>query len=146
MTSNTLVIIRSVTVVFGKIFHIFIVYCIFSLLVYQNVVLFLQTGIQLAASKNRRCQGQRSSHGNRQDSLCPQQLPALSSAEGQSGRAAKAGHGLPLCACCLIKRLLFVLSLSKIEKFFPHVLEKEKSRAEGEPPLLSPEEFAFAKE
>lgn len=34
----------------------------------------------------------------------------------------------------------------QIEKFFPHVLEKEKSRAEGEPSILSPEEFAFAKE
>uniref|UniRef100_A0A8C8ST06 Uncharacterized protein n=1 Tax=Pelusios castaneus TaxID=367368 RepID=A0A8C8ST06_9SAUR len=34
----------------------------------------------------------------------------------------------------------------QIEKFFPHILEKEKSRAEGEPSILSPEEFAFAKE
>lgn len=34
----------------------------------------------------------------------------------------------------------------QIEKFFPHVLEKEKSRAKGEPSILSPEEFAFAKE
>ncbi|XP_032372282.1 DNA replication complex GINS protein SLD5 isoform X2 [Etheostoma spectabile] len=33
-----------------------------------------------------------------------------------------------------------------IEKFFPHVLEREKSRGEGDPSLLSPEEFAFAKE
>ncbi|XP_073444995.1 DNA replication complex GINS protein SLD5 isoform X2 [Dendrobates tinctorius] len=33
-----------------------------------------------------------------------------------------------------------------IETFFPHVLEKEKSRGEDEPPHLSPEEFAFAKE
>ncbi|XP_018419194.1 PREDICTED: LOW QUALITY PROTEIN: DNA replication complex GINS protein SLD5 [Nanorana parkeri] len=51
-----------------------------------------------------------------------------------------------------IERIRFMLSsylrsrLLKIEKFFPHVLEKEKSRAEGEPPHLSPEEFAFAKE
>ncbi|XP_005606340.1 DNA replication complex GINS protein SLD5 isoform X2 [Equus quagga] len=34
----------------------------------------------------------------------------------------------------------------KIEKFFPHVLEKEKTRREGESSSLSPEEFAFAKE
>ncbi|XP_007476455.1 DNA replication complex GINS protein SLD5 isoform X2 [Monodelphis domestica] len=33
-----------------------------------------------------------------------------------------------------------------IEKFFPHVLEKEKTRSKGEPSILSPEEFAFAKE
>ncbi|NXL97085.1 SLD5 protein, partial [Tyrannus savana] len=51
-----------------------------------------------------------------------------------------------------IERIRFVLSsylrcrLGKIEKFFPHILEKEKSRAEGEPSILSPEEFAFAKE
>ncbi|XP_074837653.1 DNA replication complex GINS protein SLD5 [Carettochelys insculpta] len=51
-----------------------------------------------------------------------------------------------------IERIRYVLSsylrcrLVKIEKFFPHILEKEKSRAEGEPPVLSPEEFAFAKE
>ncbi|NXS04686.1 SLD5 protein, partial [Oxylabes madagascariensis] len=51
-----------------------------------------------------------------------------------------------------IERIRFVLSsylrcrLVKIEKFFPHILEKEKSRAEGEPSILSPEEFAFAKE
>ncbi|KAM6106817.1 DNA replication complex GINS protein SLD5 [Pterocles gutturalis] len=51
-----------------------------------------------------------------------------------------------------IERIRYVLSsylrcrLVKIEKFFPHVLEKEKSRAEGEPSILSPEEFAFAKE
>lgn len=35
---------------------------------------------------------------------------------------------------------------SQIEKFFPHVLEKEKTRHEEEPSSLSPEEFAFAKE
>ncbi|XP_067401646.1 DNA replication complex GINS protein SLD5 [Emydura macquarii macquarii] len=51
-----------------------------------------------------------------------------------------------------IERIRYVLSsylrcrLVKIEKFFPHILEKEKSRAEGEPSVLSPEEFAFAKE
>ncbi|XP_075767047.1 DNA replication complex GINS protein SLD5 isoform X1 [Pelodiscus sinensis] len=51
-----------------------------------------------------------------------------------------------------IERIRYVLSsylrcrLAKIEKFFPHILEKEKSRAEGEPSILSPEEFAFAKE
>ncbi|KAF7199955.1 DNA replication complex GINS protein SLD5 [Nothobranchius furzeri] len=51
-----------------------------------------------------------------------------------------------------IDRIRFVLSsylrsrLQKIEKFFPHVLEREKSRVEGQPSLLSPEEFAFAKE
>uniref|UniRef100_A0A669PU72 DNA replication complex GINS protein SLD5 n=2 Tax=Phasianus colchicus TaxID=9054 RepID=A0A669PU72_PHACC len=51
-----------------------------------------------------------------------------------------------------IERIRYVLSsylrcrLVKIEKFFPHVLEKEKSRARGEPSILSPEEFAFAKE
>ncbi|XP_003801124.1 DNA replication complex GINS protein SLD5 [Otolemur garnettii] len=51
-----------------------------------------------------------------------------------------------------LERLRYVLSsylrcrLAKIEKFFPHVLEKEKTRSEGEPSSLSPEEFAFAKE
>ncbi|CAF95319.1 unnamed protein product, partial [Tetraodon nigroviridis] len=51
-----------------------------------------------------------------------------------------------------IDRIRFVLSsylrsrLQKIERFFPHVLEKEKCRQAGEPSLLSPEEFAFAKE
>lgn len=51
-----------------------------------------------------------------------------------------------------MERIRYVLSsylrcrLMKIEKFFPHVLEKEKTRPEGEPSCLSPEEFAFAKE
>ncbi|XP_059541314.1 DNA replication complex GINS protein SLD5 isoform X2 [Myotis daubentonii] len=51
-----------------------------------------------------------------------------------------------------IERIRYVLSsylrcrLMKIEKFFPHVLEKEKTRHEEEPSSLSPEEFAFAKE
>ncbi|XP_072289183.1 DNA replication complex GINS protein SLD5 [Eucyclogobius newberryi] len=51
-----------------------------------------------------------------------------------------------------IDRIRYVLSsflrsrLQKIEKFFPHVLEKEKSREIGDASLLSPEEFAFAKE
>ncbi|RVE68381.1 hypothetical protein OJAV_G00091540 [Oryzias javanicus] len=51
-----------------------------------------------------------------------------------------------------VDRVRFVLAsylrsrLQKIEKFFPHVLEREKTRADGEPSLLSPEEFAFAKE
>ncbi|KAM9043296.1 DNA replication complex GINS protein SLD5 isoform 2-T2 [Megaptera novaeangliae] len=51
-----------------------------------------------------------------------------------------------------MERIRFVLSsylrcrLMKIEKFFPHVLEKEKTRREGEPSSLSPEEFAFARE
>ncbi|MBN3297045.1 SLD5 protein, partial [Amia calva] len=51
-----------------------------------------------------------------------------------------------------IDRIRYVLSsflrsrLHKIEKYFPHVLKKEKARAEGDPSYLSPEEFAFAKE
>ncbi|XP_061448564.1 DNA replication complex GINS protein SLD5 isoform X1 [Rhineura floridana] len=51
-----------------------------------------------------------------------------------------------------VERIRYVLSsylrcrLRKIEKYFPHVLEKEKTRAEGDPSILSPEEFAFAKE
>uniref|UniRef100_A0A670Z4C6 GINS complex subunit 4 n=1 Tax=Pseudonaja textilis TaxID=8673 RepID=A0A670Z4C6_PSETE len=51
-----------------------------------------------------------------------------------------------------VERIRYVLSsylrcrLQKIEKYFPHVLEKEKTRSEGEPSILSPEEFAFAKE
>ncbi|EPQ01567.1 DNA replication complex GINS protein SLD5 [Myotis brandtii] len=51
-----------------------------------------------------------------------------------------------------IERIRYVLSsylrcrLMKIEKFFPHVLEKERTRHEEEPSSLSPEEFAFAKE
>uniref|UniRef100_A0AC11DUY4 GINS complex subunit 4 n=1 Tax=Ovis aries TaxID=9940 RepID=A0AC11DUY4_SHEEP len=51
-----------------------------------------------------------------------------------------------------MERIRFVLSsylrcrLMKIEKFFPHILEKEKTRREEEPSILSPEEFVFAKE
>lgn len=51
-----------------------------------------------------------------------------------------------------MERIRYVLSsylrcrLMKIEKFFPHILEKEKTRHEGDPASLSPEEFAFAKE
>lgn len=51
-----------------------------------------------------------------------------------------------------MERIRYVLSsylrcrLMKIEKFFPHILEKEKVRSEGEPSSLSPEEFVFAKE
>ncbi|XP_060038010.1 DNA replication complex GINS protein SLD5 isoform X2 [Erinaceus europaeus] len=51
-----------------------------------------------------------------------------------------------------MERIRYVLSsylrcrLMKIEKFFPHILEKEKTRPEGEPSSLSPEEFAFVKE
>ncbi|XP_078421358.1 DNA replication complex GINS protein SLD5 [Cetorhinus maximus] len=51
-----------------------------------------------------------------------------------------------------MERIRYVLSsylrsrLQKIEKFFPHILEKEKSRLEVEPSYLSPQEFAFAKE
>ncbi|KAF4026219.1 hypothetical protein G4228_018282 [Cervus hanglu yarkandensis] len=51
-----------------------------------------------------------------------------------------------------MERIRFVLSsylrcrLMKIEKFFPHILEKEKTRREEEPSILSPEEFIFAKE
>uniref|UniRef100_A0A6J0SQ18 DNA replication complex GINS protein SLD5 n=1 Tax=Pogona vitticeps TaxID=103695 RepID=A0A6J0SQ18_9SAUR len=51
-----------------------------------------------------------------------------------------------------VERIRYVLSsylrcrIQKIEKYFPHILEKEKTRAEGEPSILSPEEFAFAKE
>ncbi|TEA24880.1 hypothetical protein DBR06_SOUSAS18810035, partial [Sousa chinensis] len=51
-----------------------------------------------------------------------------------------------------MERIRFVLSsylrcrLMKIERFFPHVLEKERTRREGEPSSLSPEEFAFARE
>lgn len=39
----------------------------------------------------------------------------------------------------------FLLSL-QIEKFFPHILEKEKTRSMEEPSILSPEEFVFVKE
>nr|XP_033804472.1 DNA replication complex GINS protein SLD5 [Geotrypetes seraphini] len=51
-----------------------------------------------------------------------------------------------------IERIRYVLSsylrcrLLKIEKFFPHVVEKEKLRAKEDPSDLSPEEFTFAKE
>ncbi|KAM5264356.1 DNA replication complex GINS protein SLD5-like [Ctenodactylus gundi] len=51
-----------------------------------------------------------------------------------------------------MERIRYVLSsylrcrLVKIEKIFPRVLEKERTRPEGEPSRLSPEEFAFAKE
>ncbi|KAL8173985.1 UNVERIFIED_CONTAM: DNA replication complex GINS protein SLD5 [Gekko kuhli] len=51
-----------------------------------------------------------------------------------------------------VERIRYILSsylrcrLRKIEKYFPHILEKEKTRAEGDPSILSPEEFAFAKE
>jgi len=39
-----------------------------------------------------------------------------------------------------------VFPVPQIEKFFPHTLEKEKTRREEEPPILSPEELVFAKE
>ncbi|XP_040850097.1 DNA replication complex GINS protein SLD5 [Ochotona curzoniae] len=51
-----------------------------------------------------------------------------------------------------LERIRFVLSsylrcrLMKIEKFFPHILEKEQSRPEGQPSSLSLEELVFAKE
>lgn len=38
------------------------------------------------------------------------------------------------------------LPFSQIEKFFPHILEKEQSRPEGQPSSLSLEELVFAKE
>ncbi|XP_007907409.2 DNA replication complex GINS protein SLD5 [Callorhinchus milii] len=51
-----------------------------------------------------------------------------------------------------IERIRYILSsylrsrLQKIEKYYPHILEKEKSRSDADPSYLSPEEFAFAKE
>ncbi|XP_072122456.1 DNA replication complex GINS protein SLD5 [Mobula birostris] len=51
-----------------------------------------------------------------------------------------------------MERIRYVLSsylrsrLQKIEKFFPHILEKEKSHLETEPSYLSAQEAAFAKE
>ncbi|XP_062069345.1 DNA replication complex GINS protein SLD5 [Lepus europaeus] len=51
-----------------------------------------------------------------------------------------------------LERIRYVLSsylrcrLMKIEKFFPHVLEKEQTRPEGQPSSLSLEELVFAKE
>lgn len=51
-----------------------------------SVVPFISTGSQLAACEERRCEGQRPSHGNRQDPLCSEQLSALPPAEGQPGQ------------------------------------------------------------
>ncbi|XP_045315528.1 DNA replication complex GINS protein SLD5 [Leopardus geoffroyi] len=51
-----------------------------------------------------------------------------------------------------MERIRYVLSsylrcrLMKIEKFFPHILEKEKTAHEGELSNLSPEELVFAKQ
>ncbi|XP_032872377.1 DNA replication complex GINS protein SLD5 [Amblyraja radiata] len=51
-----------------------------------------------------------------------------------------------------MERIRYILSsylrsrLRKIEKFFPHILEKERSRPETESSFLSPQEVAFAKE
>ncbi|GCB62399.1 DNA replication complex GINS protein SLD5 isoform X1 [Scyliorhinus torazame] len=51
-----------------------------------------------------------------------------------------------------MERIRYVLSsylrsrLQKIERFFPHILEKEKSLLEAAPSCLSPQEFTFAKE
>ncbi|CAD7680319.1 unnamed protein product [Nyctereutes procyonoides] len=51
-----------------------------------------------------------------------------------------------------MERIRYVLSsylrcrLMKIEKFFPHILEKEKTPREGELSSLSPEELIFAKQ
>nr|XP_051688294.1 DNA replication complex GINS protein SLD5 [Oryctolagus cuniculus] len=51
-----------------------------------------------------------------------------------------------------LERIRYVLSsylrcrLTKIEKFFPHILEKEQARPEGQPSGLSLEELVFAKE
>ncbi|XP_007127067.1 DNA replication complex GINS protein SLD5 isoform X2 [Physeter macrocephalus] len=83
-------------------------------------------------------EGQHPSDGDGEDPLHPEQLPAVSAHEGT-----------PL-VCLLRERpprsdRRAVLSV-EIEKFFPHVLEKEKTRREGEPSSLSPEEFAFARE
>ncbi|XP_043938936.1 DNA replication complex GINS protein SLD5 [Protopterus annectens] len=67
-------------------------------------------------------------------------------------RRAKAGDFKATIHRMEIERIRYVLSsylrsrLQKIEKYFPHILEKEKSRLEGEPSCLTPEEFAFAKE
>ncbi|XP_072342023.1 DNA replication complex GINS protein SLD5 isoform X2 [Scyliorhinus torazame] len=51
-----------------------------------------------------------------------------------------------------MERIRYVLSsylrsrLQKIERFFPHILEKEKSLLEAAPSCLSPQEFTFAKD
>uniref|UniRef100_UPI00398EE394 DNA replication complex GINS protein SLD5 n=1 Tax=Pristiophorus japonicus TaxID=55135 RepID=UPI00398EE394 len=51
-----------------------------------------------------------------------------------------------------MERIRYILSsylrsrLQKIEKFFPHILEKEKCRREEGPSYLSPQEVTFAKE
>lgn len=50
----------------------------------DSVLTFPPTGSQPAAGEEGWRQGQHPSHGNRQDSLHAQQLPALSSAEGRS--------------------------------------------------------------
>ncbi|XP_067879483.1 DNA replication complex GINS protein SLD5 isoform X2 [Heterodontus francisci] len=51
-----------------------------------------------------------------------------------------------------MERIRYILSsylrsrLQKIEKFFPHILEKEKSRLEADPSCLSPQEAVFVQE
>lgn len=52
----------------------------------DSVLTFPPTGSQPAAGEERWREGRHPSHGDRQNSLCAEQLPALSSAEGQSGQ------------------------------------------------------------
>lgn len=111
-------------------------------------------------------EGQCSPHGDWPHPFRPQQLPPLPPAEG-SGNTLVTMVTVINCTfvweinkvdenwnffqvswdCLSISKVLFLCKyFAQIEKFFPHVLEKEKSRADGDPSFLSPEEFAFAKE
>ncbi|CAM9740930.1 DNA replication complex GINS protein SLD5 isoform X1 [Lampetra fluviatilis] len=94
------------------------------------------------------------------EKLCPDLLPQhseltecvveqLTHMEGNLRRVQRADVKSSLHRMEL-ERIRFMLSsylrtrLNKIERFYTHVLEREKSRTEGQPSLLSPEEFAFA--
>ncbi|XP_053434353.1 DNA replication complex GINS protein SLD5 isoform X2 [Nycticebus coucang] len=95
--------------------------------------------------------GQDSDGGSEEVVLTPAQLVERLEQEENLRRVKKEDLKISIHRMEL-ERLRYVLSsylrcrLAKIEKFFPHVLEKEKTRPEGEPSSLSPEEFAFAKE
>lgn len=92
--------------------------------------LLLPTGSQPAAGEERRRQSQRPSHGNRQDPLCSQQLPAVPSSEGHSGGQ----HKIKLSSHCVPVGLIFVLRVSRL-KSFSRTCWREKSLEVREIPL-----------
>lgn len=102
------------------------------LIISHRYVTFPPTGVQLAAGEEGRCKGQHPSHGNRQDPLCAEQLPALSSAEGQRGQRCKTELCLSWCPSaklshlCAVNCLTFVLFMLR-SKSISHTSWRERS-------------------